>query len=84
VQATVCSSPGHWYAAFGQQDVVLVEVSATTSTGTPPVLVQRRCAHEVGFRVLSRLCHAYNARACAREAAGAAALLRAINPCPDA
>lgn len=84
VRASVCSSPAHWYAAFGEQDVVLVEVSATTSSGTLPALVQRHCAHEVGFRVLSRLCHAYNACACGREAARAAALLRAINPCPDA
>jgi len=83
VRATVCSSPAHWYAAFGEQDVVLVEVGATACSGVPPALVQRHCAHEVGYRVLSRLCHAYNARARGREAALAAALLRAIGPYPD-
>jgi hypothetical protein len=83
VRASVCSSPAHWYAAFGDQDVVLVEVGATACSGVPPAVVQRHCPHEVGFRVLSRLCHAYNARACGREAARAATLLRAISPCPD-
>ena len=83
VRAGVCSSPASWYAAFGEQDVILVEVCATASSGVPPAVVQRHCAHEVGFRVLSRLCHAYNARACGHEASRAAALLRVLSPCPD-
>lgn len=79
VRATICSSPTHWYVAFGGEDLVLVDVAAVASRDAEPGLLQRHCAHEVGFRVLSRLCHAYTASACPREACRAATLLRTLN-----
>jgi hypothetical protein len=81
VGAGVCSSPEHWFAAFGDEDIVLVELSG--AVGPPPAVVQRHCTHEVGYRVLSRLCHAYNARALRRDAGRAARLLRTLHSCPE-
>jgi regulator of sirC expression with transglutaminase-like and TPR domain len=79
VRATICSSPAHWYVAFGEQDVVLVDVAAVAPSHAEPAPLQRHCAHEVAFRVLSRLCHAYTASARPREARRAARLLRALD-----
>ncbi len=82
VSAGVCSSPEHWFAAFGDEDIVLVELGGG-ATGPAPTVVQRHCTHEVGFRVLGRLCHAYNARALRRDAGRAARLLRTLHSCPE-
>jgi hypothetical protein len=82
VSAGICSSREHWFAAFGGEDIVLVEFSGAAA-GPAPAVVQRHCTHEVGCRVLSRLCHAYNARALRRDASRAARLLRTLHSCPE-
>lgn len=79
VRAMICSSPAHWYVAFGERDVVLVDVAAVASGDAEPALLQRHCAHEVGLRVLSRLCHAYTSSGRPRDACRGAALLRALD-----
>lgn len=83
VRASVCSSTACWYAAFGDEDIVLVEVSTSRAGDTKPGIVQRHCAHEVGQRTLSRLCLAFRRRGRCREARRAADLLRSVGPCRD-
>jgi hypothetical protein len=83
VRAAVCSSPEHWYAAFGGEHVALVEISAGAAPHAPPATVQHHCAHDVGVRTLSRLCRAYHAGARGNDAARAAMLLRMLGSCPQ-
>jgi len=79
VSARVCSSPGRWFAAFGDEQIVLAELAG----GAAPAVVQRHCPHEIGIGVLSRLCHAYDTRARPREAGQAAELLRVLSSRPE-
>jgi hypothetical protein len=83
VSACVCSSPERWFAAFGDEQIVLAELAGGAPCGGAPAVVQRHCPHEVGVRVLSRLCHAYDACARPREAGQAADLLRVLSSCPE-
>jgi hypothetical protein len=80
--AGICSSPEHWFAAFGADELVLVELSGA-APGPAPAVVQRHCAHDVAARVLSRLCHAYDTRAQRRNAHRAAQLLHALGSCSE-
>lgn len=78
VCAGVCSSRHRWFAEFGlTPQIALVELGRTDSVpATSPVL--RRCAHEVAYEILRNLHHAYEARACGREAGHAAELMRVL------